>query len=86
MNLAEFKKIRVEGREELLKGILEVFKHFKPIKVHQFGSGKIGYKDEFSDLDLWFTFTNNQIKTVVKNQNKKIIMIKVFYIPLFKLS
>ncbi len=70
MKLAEFRKTRVEGREELLKKILEVFKHFKPIKIQQFGSGKGGYKDEFSDIDLWITFEEDQIKSVVKNQAK----------------
>lgn len=69
MNLAEFRKIRVEGRKELLTKAIEVFEQFKPVKIHQFGSGLTGYKDEFSDLDLWFTFKDRQIKTVVKNQS-----------------
>lgn len=69
MNLEDFKKARVQGREELLSKIVEVFGKFKPIAIYQFGSGASGYKDEFSDLDIWFTFADGGIEVVVKNQN-----------------
>src|SRR3989344_39580 len=69
MNLEEFKKARVQGREELLSKIVEVFGKFKPVAIHQFGSGATSYKDEFSDLDIWFTFADEEIEAVIKNQN-----------------
>lgn len=70
MNLVEFKKARTEGRKKLLIKIIKVFKQFKPTVIHQFGSGASGYKDEFSDLDLWITFPKNEISAIVKNQSK----------------
>lgn len=70
MNLAEFKKTRIEGRKRLLIKILKIFKQFKPTVIYQFGSGASGYKDEFSDLDIWITFPENEISTVLKNQSK----------------
>ena len=70
MTLEEFKKTRFEGREKLLNRILKVFKQFKPVAIHQFGSGAVGYKDEFSDLDLWFTFRDDEVGVIVKDQNK----------------
>lgn len=70
MTSEEFKKNRIEGREKLLGKILEVFKEYQPVSIHQFGSGATDYKDEFSDLDLWITFKDSEIKTILKNQTK----------------
>lgn len=70
MNLMEFKKARTEGRKKLLIKIIKVFKQFKLAVIHQFGSGDSGYKDEFSDLDIWITFPENEISAIVKNQSK----------------
>ena len=69
MNLDEFKEARTRGREELLNKIIEVFGRLKPIAIYQFGSGATTYKDEFSDLDIWFAFADEKIESVVKNQN-----------------
>lgn len=69
MNLEEFKKARVQGREELLSKIIEVFSKFKPVAIYQFGSGAVNYKDEFSDLDIWFTFKDGEIGSIIKSEN-----------------
>lgn len=70
MTLQEFKKRRIKGRERLLQKILEVFKELTPVAIHQFGSGAYGYKDEFSDLDIWITFEDNKIEQVVRDQKR----------------
>lgn len=70
MTIDEFREERIEGRERLLKKIIVTFESIKPVAIHQFGSGAYGYKDEFSDLDLWFTFKDNDIEKIVKNRAK----------------
>lgn len=66
MNINEFKKSREKGREELSNKMTEIFKHYDPVAIHQFGSGVTGYKDVFSDLDFWITFQNGQVKEMVE--------------------
>lgn len=66
MDIAEFKHQRITGREQLLKKIVDTFKPLSPLAIHQFGSGAQGFKDEFSDLDIWITFKDSQINTVLK--------------------
>ena len=61
---------RVDGRGKLLKKIVETFEDLNPVAIHQFGSGASGYKDEFSDLDLWITFKKEKIDEVLKQQEK----------------
>lgn len=70
MDLYNFKRARIEGREQLLHKILESFKPFKPTAIHQFGSGASGYKDEFSDIDIWITFKDSKIENVLPKLNR----------------
>lgn len=66
MNIEEFKRKRIEGREQLLEKIVETFKSLNPVAIHQFGSGTKGFKDEFSDIDIWITFEDSEIKPILK--------------------
>lgn len=70
MRLEEFRQARIRGREELLSKIVEVFAKFKPVAIYQFGSGAQRYKDEFSDLDIWLAFADDEVRAVVESQNK----------------
>jgi len=66
MDIEEFKQGRVEGRKLLLNKIIDTFISLEPFAIHQFGSGIKGFKDEFSDIDIWITFKDSEIKTVLK--------------------
>lgn len=68
MTKEEFKKEKIEGREKLLEKIIEAFKEFEPVAIHQFGSGKEDYRDEFSDLDLWITLPEDQYENYLKKR------------------
>jgi predicted nucleotidyltransferase len=67
MNREEFRRKRIEGRKKLLEKIIDVFKSLHPVAIHEFGSGTTGFKDEFSDIDIWITFKDDEIEDVVKN-------------------
>lgn len=56
MTREEFAAKRIEGRDRLLKKIVKKFKGLNPVAIHLFGSGVKGFKDEFSDIDIWITF------------------------------
>lgn len=70
MDIEEFKQKRIEGRKQLLEKIIETFKSMNPVAIHQFGSGTKGFKDEFSDIDIWITFKDSKIKDVLNKLNK----------------
>ena len=70
MDIEEFKKKRIEGRKELLEKIIDTFKSLKPVAIHQFGSGIKGFTDELSDIDIWVTFKDDEIKIILKKLNK----------------
>lgn len=70
MNLKEFRDSRIKGREELLGKIIKVFKQYNPVSIYQFGSGATEYKDEFSDLDIWVTFKDDEVNEIVKNKSR----------------
>lgn len=70
MKLEEFKQKRIEGRRQLLEKIIDIFKSLDPVAIHQFGSGPKGFKDEFSDIDIWITFKDAEIEKVLENLNK----------------
>lgn len=70
MELAEFKREKIEGREELFHKIIDRFKELDPVAIHQFGSGRYGYQDEFSDFDFWITFPDERIKEIVENKEE----------------
>ncbi len=69
MNIEEFRQKRIEGRKQLLEKIIDTFKSSHPVAIHQFGSGTNGFKDEFSDIDIWITFKDDEIENVVKKLN-----------------
>lgn len=70
MTKDDFKQKRNKGLEELFNEIIDTFKKLDPVAIHQFGSGAKGNMDEFSDLDLWFTFEDNQIGETIKDRFK----------------
>ncbi len=70
MDIYEFKLKRIESRKILLEKIVENFKLLKPVAIHQFGSGGKGFKDEFSDIDVWVTFRDEEITLALKKLNK----------------
>lgn len=69
MNREEFRQKRIEGRRQLLEKIIDTFKSSHPVSIHQFGSGVNGFKDEFSDLDIWITFKDDEIENIAKKLN-----------------
>ncbi|MCA9398020.1 nucleotidyltransferase domain-containing protein, partial [candidate division WWE3 bacterium] len=66
MNKDVFTANRIEGRELLQRSIVESFKDLHPYAIHLFGSGPDGFKDELSDIDIWVTFKDKDIKTALK--------------------
>lgn len=70
MTKDEFKKKKIEGREEIFKRVIDVFKDYNPYAIHQFGSGKSGYRDEFSDIDLIITFEDDKIKEILDKRDQ----------------
>lgn len=69
MNIEEFRQKRIEGRKQLQNKIVNIFESLNPVAIHQFGSGASGFKDEFSDIDIWITFDDNKIDGVIKKLN-----------------
>ncbi len=61
---------RIQTREKLLQKIIQIFKDIHPVAIHQFGSGATGYRDEWSDLDIWITFKDDQMGDILKKQKK----------------
>lgn len=70
MDINEFKQKRIDSRMKLLEKIVENFKLLNPVAIHQFGSGGKGFKDEFSDIDIWITFEDAEIGLVLKKLSK----------------
>lgn len=66
----EFRKKRVLGREIILKRIIESFKNDDIIAIHQFGSGVGGFRDEFSDIDIWITIKDDKVKETVSKLSR----------------
>ena len=66
----EFKKKRILGRKIILDRIIESFRNDDSIAIHQFGSGTGGFRDEFSDIDIWVTIKDDRIKETVGNLSK----------------
>lgn len=69
MNKEKFKQKRIEGRKLLLEKIVNTFKALDPVAIYQFGSGTKGFKDEFSDIDIWVTFEDNKVDDILKRLN-----------------
>lgn len=70
MNREEFKKTRIEGRRQLLERIVKAFKTLDPVSIHIFGSGAEGFKDEFSDIDMWITFKDDDVEGIISGLNQ----------------
>lgn len=70
MDLFDFKENKIRDRQELLNKITVIFSDLKPVAIYQFGSGRQGYKDEFSDLDIWIAFRDVEIEKITRTQNK----------------
>lgn len=70
MDIGEFKQIRIDGRKQLLEKIIDTFSSLHPVAIHQFGSGPTGFKDEFSDIDVWITFEDSGVKNILPRLNK----------------
>lgn len=70
MNIEEFRRNRYEGRRQLLEKIIATFKSLDPEAIHQFGSGSTGFKDEFSDIDIWITFKDSKINNILPKLNR----------------
>ena len=56
---------RVTQRKSLLGKIPKTFKSLHPEAIYQFGSGTQGFKDEFSDIDVWLVFKDQDIKNAL---------------------
>lgn len=69
MDIEEFKQKRIEGRRQFLEKIIDTFKSLDPVAIHQFGSGSTGFRDEFSDIDIWITFKDSKIKKILTKLN-----------------
>ncbi|MDE2188510.1 MAG: nucleotidyltransferase domain-containing protein [Patescibacteria group bacterium] len=52
------------AREKILNNTINVFKD-KAIEAHTFGSVGRGDSDELSDIDIWFTYKDSDIKDVL---------------------
>lgn len=70
MDKEEFRQKRIKERAQLLETITKTFQSFSPVAIHQFGSGSNGYKDEFSDIDIWITFKDGDIGNILNQLGK----------------
>lgn len=66
MNREIFKQKRILERQKLLTKIIATFSALDPYAIHLFGSGTAEFRDEFSDIDIWITFEDDQIKAILK--------------------
>ncbi|MDO8498823.1 MAG: hypothetical protein Q7S44_03485 [bacterium] len=70
MELAEFRQEKIKGRGELFAKVISTLKEEQPIAIHQFGSGTNGYRDELSDMDMWFTFDDLRVNDVITRRDE----------------
>lgn len=70
MDIEEFRQKRIEGRKQILEKIIDTFKSLHPVAIHQFGSGTTGFRDEFSDIDIWITFKDSEIENILTRLNR----------------
>ncbi len=69
MDKEEFRLNNIEGRQQLLEKIIDTFKFLDPVAIHLFGSGSTGFRDEFSDIDIWITFKDSAIEDILSKLN-----------------
>lgn len=67
MSNSDFLKRRAENREKLLAKIVKEFQTLDPATIHLFGSGVNGFKDEFSDIDIWVTIDDGKLKNTLNH-------------------
>ena len=67
MSNSDFLKRRAENREKLLAKIVKEFQTLDPAAIHLFGSGVNGFKDEFSDIDIWITIDDGKLKNTLNH-------------------
>lgn len=70
MDRTKFREEKIEGREILHKNILNTLKLLNPVAIHQFGSGVNGYRDEFSDMDIWVTFRESELGDIIQKRDE----------------
>lgn len=66
MNIEQLKNL-VKAREKLLLSIQSFFEE-TAIEGHVFGSLSRSGGDALSDIDIWFTFKDSEIKNVIENR------------------
>jgi predicted nucleotidyltransferase len=69
MTLEQFKQQRNKGLISLKRKLSEVFSKNGIIAIHQFGSFAKGQDDEFSDLDIWITVNDKDLRKVINDRN-----------------
>lgn len=70
MKKEEYIQKRIKGRKQLLEKIVETFKTLDPVSIYQFGSGTEGFKDEFSDIDVWIVFRDKDIEKTLSELSR----------------
>ena len=66
---SDFELSLIQDREEILEKLKKLFKT-EAIEAHVFGSLARGSQDAYSDIDIWFTFKDDDIKEILKNRLK----------------
>jgi predicted nucleotidyltransferase len=64
---SDFESNLVLKREELSQKIIDTFRDLA-IECHLFGSTARGDSDSYSDIDIWFTFEDKNIQTVIEKR------------------
>src|SRR4051794_23756505 len=83
LTLAQFREEKIKGREEIKNVAIGVLKGLKPVAIHQFGSGAIQFRDEFSDIDLFTTLSDEQFLKLVPRRDKIYAQVAPILIRLF---
>lgn len=64
---SEIENNLISARENILEKLQDVFKD-KAIESHVFGSIARGDTDAYSDIDIWFTFNDDEFDEIYKNR------------------
>lgn len=68
-NYSNIELLLISDRNEIFEKIKKVFSD-KAIESHLFGSLARGEDDPYSDIDIWFTFKNEDIKKILSGRLK----------------
>jgi len=66
-NRDEFIKARLEEKQKIFDKILKNFSEIA-LEAHVFGSSANGLGDEFSDIDFWATFFDEEVEEVINKR------------------